>query len=92
MEKLLSVKELAQLIGLSPSTLYGLVERRQIPVQRVRRRIMFVPSKIEGWLAQQTQACLPVLAPDADGGPANRRGRVSTVARHRLAPGTRDDG
>jgi excisionase family DNA binding protein len=50
MERLLSVKELAALIGLSRRTIYGLAERREIPVQRVRRRLMFSPSQIERWL------------------------------------------
>ena len=53
MERLISVKELAQVIGLSPATIYTLVERREIPVQRVRRRVMFAPSAIERWLARQ---------------------------------------
>lgn len=53
MERLLSIKELSEAIGLSVATLYSLVERRQIPVQRVRRRVMFSPSQVERWLARQ---------------------------------------
>lgn len=53
MERLVSVKELAALIGLSPSTIYALAERREIPVQRVRRRVMFSPQQITRWLGQQ---------------------------------------
>ncbi len=53
MERLLSVKELSERIGLSVATLYSLAERRQIPVQRVRRRVMFSPSQVERWLARQ---------------------------------------
>ena len=55
MEKLLSVYEAAALLGLSPRTLYNLVARGQIPVQRVRRRVMFRPSELERWL--DAQAC-----------------------------------
>jgi len=53
MEKLLSVKELAKLLGLSPHTVYRLSARRLIPVQRIRRRVLFVPSHVEEWLAHQ---------------------------------------
>ena len=53
MEKLLSVKELADLLGLSPHTVYRLSARRLIPVQRIRRRVLFAPSRIEAWLAHQ---------------------------------------
>jgi excisionase family DNA binding protein len=55
MEKLLSVHEAAALLGLSPRTLYNLVARSQIPVQRVRRRVMFRPSVLERWLDAQAR-------------------------------------
>ncbi len=55
MEKLLNVYEAAALLGLSPRTLYNLVARDQIPVQRVRRRVMFRPSALERWLEEQAQ-------------------------------------
>jgi len=45
-ERLLSVKELSQWIGLSVATLYSVAERRQIPVQRVRRRLIFSPWRL----------------------------------------------
>ena len=53
MEKLLSVKELAELLGLSPHTVYRLSAQRLIPVQRIRRRVLFVPSRVEAWLGHQ---------------------------------------
>lgn len=53
MEKLLNVHEAAELLGLSPRTLYNLVARDQIPVQRVRRRVMFRPSALQRWLDAQ---------------------------------------
>lgn len=55
MERLLSVKQLAELIGLSPATIYRLVERGEIPVQRVRRRVMFAPAAMERWLSGQAR-------------------------------------
>ena len=53
MEKLLSVREAAALLGLSPRTLYNLVAHGQVPVQRVRRRVMFRPSALQQWLDEQ---------------------------------------
>jgi excisionase family DNA binding protein len=55
MEKLLSVHEAATLLGLAPRTLYNLVARDQIPVQRVRRRVMFRPSALDRWLDEQAR-------------------------------------
>lgn len=66
MERLLSIKELSEAIGLSVATLYSLAERQRIPVQRVRRRLMFSPSQVERWLAGQ--AC-----PARDESPKRRR-------------------
>lgn len=56
MEKLLSVKQLADVLGLSPHTIYRLVARHLIPVQRIRRRVLFTPARIEQWLASQPEA------------------------------------
>lgn len=63
MEQLLTVDEAAALLRLSPRTLYNLVARDQIPVQRVRRRVMFRPSALERWLEAQAADS---RAPDAD--------------------------
>lgn len=54
-ERLLNVHEAATLLGLSPRTLYNLAARHQIPVQRVRRRVMFRPSSLEKWLEPQRE-------------------------------------
>jgi excisionase family DNA binding protein len=55
MEQLLTVGEAAALLRLSPRTLYNLVARDQIPVQRVRRRVMFRPSALQRWLDAQAR-------------------------------------
>ena len=65
MEKLLSVFEAAALLGLSPRTLYHLIARGEIPVQRVRRRVMFRPSALERWLDMQARSTSPIEAPGA---------------------------
>ena len=59
MERLLNVHEASTLLGLSPRTLYNLAARYQIPVQRVRRRVMFRPSALEQWLKTQAQPDRP---------------------------------
>ena len=48
---LMTVDEVAELLQLRPRGVYGLVERRAIPVVRVSNRIRFVRSDIERWLA-----------------------------------------
>jgi len=60
METLLSVQDVATLLRLSPRTVYNLVARRAIPVQRVRRRVYFRRSELEQWL--QPQAVHPLRA------------------------------
>lgn len=51
MEKItLEVKEVAELIGVSPATIYNMVAAGEIPFRRVRYRIIFHRGVIEAWL------------------------------------------
>jgi excisionase family DNA binding protein len=51
MERLLTLREVADLLRISPWTLYHLVGRGQIPYQRVGRRgLRFRPSALDDWL------------------------------------------
>jgi excisionase family DNA binding protein len=45
-KKLLTVKELAELVRLSPITIYRLVEQHEIPFIRVGRSIRFDPDAV----------------------------------------------
>ncbi len=55
MDRLLNVKEVAAVLGLSQKTIYNFVGQRRIPVQRVGRRIMFQSSSLATWLKRQAQ-------------------------------------
>ncbi len=46
----LTVKETAELIGVSPATIYAMVREEQIKFVRVRGRILFHRDTIEQWL------------------------------------------
>lgn len=52
MEKVaLSVDEVAELIGVSVTTIYTMVKQNEIPHKKVRGRILFHRETIEKWLA-----------------------------------------
>ena len=55
MEKLLSPREAAELLGVSLATLYTWAYRRQIPVQKVGRLLKFSPSSLQKWLKVQAR-------------------------------------
>ncbi|RDV30955.1 helix-turn-helix domain-containing protein [Lysinibacillus capsici] len=51
MEKItLSVEELAELIGVSKTTIYTMVRQDEIPHKKVRNRILFHRPTVEIWL------------------------------------------
>lgn len=51
----LEVKEVAELIGVSPTTIYNMAREGQIPHVRVRARILFHRDVIESWLRGEQQ-------------------------------------
>jgi excisionase family DNA binding protein len=53
MEKLKSLAQVAEALGLSRRALYSLVQRGKVPAYKVGGRILFKESEIEAWL----QAC-----------------------------------
>jgi len=56
LEKLLSVDDVAQAIGMTIFGVYGLVHKKQIPAVRISKRCLrFRPSDIEAWLESKTQ-------------------------------------
>jgi excisionase family DNA binding protein len=52
--KLLSVKELAILLGVHRVTIYDWVSQRMIPFVKVGARTMFDPREIERWLRERS--------------------------------------
>ncbi|WP_345952397.1 helix-turn-helix domain-containing protein [Mucilaginibacter sp. PAMB04168] len=51
-DKLLSVKEAANLLNLSTSTIYGLVNRKQIPVSKRGKRLYFSKFELVNWIKE----------------------------------------
>ena len=56
MEKLLTVGEVAEVLGISKFGVYGLVFKKKIPAVKISRRILrFSPKAIEMFLASKSQ-------------------------------------
>lgn len=49
--RFLNVDEVADITRLARSTIYKLASRGEIPVQRMRRRLLFPAHEIEVWIA-----------------------------------------
>lgn len=45
----LDVKELCNLLGISPTTVYAMVSQKEIPHFRVRGKILFNRQVVEAW-------------------------------------------
>lgn len=48
---ILSVDEMGEVLGVSRSQIYNMVNRDQIPYVRVGSRVRFIKSQIEAWLS-----------------------------------------
>ena len=59
MQRLLSIKEAANYMGLSPHTLYTMVSQRRIPYVKVGRLTKFDVGLLEAWLKQHTVMPIP---------------------------------
>ncbi|TMB22084.1 MAG: helix-turn-helix domain-containing protein [Deltaproteobacteria bacterium] len=53
MEKLLTAREAAALLGVRLSTLYTWAQRHRVPTQYVGRCLRFSPAELEAWLTAQ---------------------------------------
>jgi excisionase family DNA binding protein len=54
MERLLSIPEVAELIGIKSSTLYKLVSSRKIPFKKIGARVLFDPDEVRVWVDQRS--------------------------------------
>jgi len=52
--KLVSVKELAETLGVRPTTIYQWVNQRKIPYVKLGKRILFKPKDINRWIEKNT--------------------------------------
>lgn len=58
MEKLLTVPEAAELLRLSPGTLYHLISRRAVPCVKLSKRcVRFRQSELERWIVSRSENC-----------------------------------
>ena len=53
-EKLLNIDEVSELIGLSQSAIYKMVNTKRIPYVKVGRLVKFEPSKIKLWIEKNS--------------------------------------
>lgn len=69
--ELLSVAQLAELLGITPASVYGMRSTRRGPVaMKVGRRLLFRRADVEAWLSERRD-------PDAEPAPPWRRAMVS---------------
>jgi len=73
MDELWDIRRVSQYLGIKRSTLYAMIERKEIPHYRIGRLARFKPAEIDEWLL--TKRC--------DGKSEEKTGRVS---RRRLSP------
>ena len=83
--KLLSVPELADLLGVRPDTLYTWRARGRLPHVKVGGRLLFDPRAISAWLADHAKPVLPAgkrLARERDHRRARREATTVEAANH----------
>ncbi len=54
MQRLMSVKEAAAYMGLSPHTVYTMVSQRRIPYAKVGKLVKFDEAMLQAWIKQHT--------------------------------------
>ena len=54
MEKLLSIDETAELLGLKKPTIYKFVSRKQIPHIKLGGRLLFDQASLREWIAENS--------------------------------------
>lgn len=65
MEKLLSVADVAELLGVSIHTVYAWAARGRLPVVKVGTRTMFAPHEIQRWVGARSRTESPVAGEGA---------------------------
>ncbi|MDX2032642.1 MAG: helix-turn-helix domain-containing protein [Blastocatellia bacterium] len=56
MQRLLTVREVAPAVGLSPHQLYQAIAERQFPAVRIGRRVRIPADAVDQWIAAQIEA------------------------------------
>jgi len=55
MGSLMNIDELSQYLGMKKSSLYSMVERREIPFYKIGRLLRFQKEEVEMWLQERRQ-------------------------------------
>lgn len=55
MEKLFSVSDVADFLGIKKSTVYKFVMKQKIPYVKIGARLLFDQARIEAWVREQSQ-------------------------------------
>ncbi len=63
MREFLAIDELSQYLGIKKSSLYSMVERREIPFYKIGRLVRFKKTDIDAWVAELK---FEVVSPQAE--------------------------
>ncbi len=79
MDELWDIGRLSQYLGIKKSTLYAMIERKEIPFYRIGKLARFRPTEIDEWLL--TKKCQGELKRETRRAP-RRRGSPPSAATH----------
>lgn len=65
-DKLLTIREAAEVIHLSVPTIYGLVQRREIPVSKKGKRLYFTKQELVEWIKSGRKKTATEIRSDVD--------------------------
>ncbi len=60
MKEFMPVDELSQYLGIKKSSLYSLVEKREIPHYKIGRLVRFKKSEIDAWMEGHRKECADI--------------------------------
>ncbi len=91
MDELWDIGRLSQYLGIKKSTLYAMIERKEIPFYRIGKLARFRPAEIDEWLlgkkCQSQQEITTRRAPRRRGSPPSPPAQIVRAAIDELNPG-----
>jgi excisionase family DNA binding protein len=90
MDELWDIRRLSQYLGIKKSTLYTLIERKEIPFYRIGRLARFRPAEIDEWLLTKKQREKEIMAERASrkhGSPPDLAVQIVRAAIDEVNPG-----
>jgi excisionase family DNA binding protein len=61
MEKLLTVRQVAELTTLAPSSIYALITKQAIPHIKLGSRVVFSQAEIENWVSTKSKPTMSTV-------------------------------